>query len=390
MTDDPRRDRPQAGQTRRNFDPRDLAASLLDRPFERSAALGARAYAADFEDDGVVARALRDFEAEAARLAALGEQMTANNTVFRGLVGAVDEAMTRQRAALEARAQTIQEDAAAAAGSYARQTVLPGFTDGQLGLIGVGWNRPDPEAIIRAAGYTLNPTWTAELDAYQTGVSDAVRDAVLRGIAAGKGNRAIARQVRDIVTGMPLYRANTLARTLQLESFRGATTANYLANAGILEPYAIRIAALDQRTCMCCVSLHGSRVPLNQKLRGHHNCRCTTVASLRGRERVVRSGADWFNSLSPAQQQEKMGAAAYTAYRAGAITLNDFVQPYQDRVFGPMLREASLKGMLGDQASVYYGGRSGRSASGSSLTYTSITLPGDDPNQGSVAIPRGN
>lgn len=83
-----------------------------------------------------------------------------------------------------------------------------------------------------------------------------------------------------------------------------------------------------------------------------HNC--TSVGILKGRPVNVQTGADWFGSLSEAQQREQMGPGAYAAWQAGAIRLEDFPHRYDDPVFGQMIRENSLKGLLGDAARNYY------------------------------------
>jgi hypothetical protein len=68
----------------------------------------------------------------------------------------------------------------------------------------------------------------------------------------------------------------------------------------------------------------------------------------------IPSGADWFNGLPEARQRIIAGHANLEALKAGAVTLGDFVQEYQDEAFGTMVGEASLKGILGDRARDFY------------------------------------
>ena len=49
-----------------------------------------------------------------------------------------------------------------------------------------------------------------------------------------------------------------------------------------------------------------------------------------------------------------MGSAAWLAWKDGALNMRDLVHRYDDRVFGEMLREGSLRGALGDAAREYY------------------------------------
>jgi SPP1 gp7 family putative phage head morphogenesis protein len=186
------------------------------------------------------------------------------------------------------------------------------------------------------------------------GIAETVQRIAVRGMAEGKGAIAIAREVRMAVQAMPRSAAEAIMRTAQMTAYRQATTASYMANADILEPQAIRVAALDARTCMACVALHGTLVPLDQPIAEHWNGRCTTVAQVRGRRRIVQTGNDWLSGLSEAQQRAQMGQAAYEAWRAGALRLADFVQKRSDPIFGEMIQQASLRGILGDGAKEFY------------------------------------
>lgn len=76
-----------------------------------------------------------------------------------------------------------------------------------------------------------------------------------------------------------------------------------------------------------------------------HNC--IGVPTVRGRARVVATGEAWFAALSADAQRAQAGDAAYDLLASGRAQLRDFVQPYTDRVFGAMQREASVKAILG-------------------------------------------
>jgi hypothetical protein len=156
-----------------------------------------------------------------------------------------------------------------------------------------------------------------------------------------------------LVGGMPFAQAESLLRTLYLTAYRRATVASYLENADILE-YHVWVATLDNRVCISCVVKHGTKLPLNQMVNDHHRGRCTSVAKIKGVPLNVPTGVDWFNSLPPDQQIDKMGYSAWLAWQDGAIDLSDYPTPYNDPVFGEMLAAASLKKLLGPQAEKYY------------------------------------
>ena len=111
------------------------------------------------------------------------------------------------------------------------------------------------------------------------------------------------------------------------------------------------IAVLDDRTCMSCISLHGTRLPINARVDDHHSGRCDSVTKVRGLPvPVVESGEDWFNRRTDSQQQAQMGVAAWHAWQAGAFNLDQYPRPYTDDLFGDMIGHNSLVGILGAKA----------------------------------------
>jgi len=222
---------------------------------------------------------------------------------------------------------------------------LPGISDGQLAQIGVAWNVPDPEAVNALVGYVNSEGWAAEIGRYPGLILDTVRHQAVRGIVEGWSPLVTAREIRRISEGMTVAQANNLMRTVQLVSYRDATAIHQRANADILTEQ-IRIATLDGRTCMACVALHGTRLAVGERVLDHHQGRCTSIAVVRGRPRVVQTGEDWFNGLDEATARGLAGDAAYELLRSGRATLRDFVQPYRDPVFGEMIREASVRQII--------------------------------------------
>jgi hypothetical protein len=69
---------------------------------------------------------------------------------------------------------------------------------------------------------------------------------------------------------------------------------------------------------------------------------------------AVQSGEDWFNSRTQTAQIDQMGRSAWLAWKAKEIKLSDLARPTNDPVFGDMVQEASLRGLLGTQAERFY------------------------------------
>lgn len=342
MTDQPRVNRA-----------RTLIDQLLDKGYTRATAQTIRAIVRN-STTGVIETRLAAFEAEAARLQAAGQPMTRDNAHYRALIADFETALRRDAALIDASAERVQRVGLDAAKTLTRQLALPGVSDQQLQVLGVQWNTPDPDAIARIAEYTTRPAWQAQLDRYAKGAAQAVQDTALRTIVEGRNPLTVAREVRRMVEGLPARQANNLMRTLQLTAYRDATAMHQLANADILS-HQVRIASLDRRCCMACIALHGTKLPLGQRILDHHQGRCTAIAVTTFRQRNIQSGEAWFAGQPEAIQRQYMGNAAYEAWQAGQITLQDFPQEYEDPTFGRMLRAASVKGMLGDGAKRFYG-----------------------------------
>lgn len=331
---------------------RQMINALLDRGYTRTVKPVITAIARA-SGQGILAQRLIEFEDEAARLAQAGFAMKASNPVFRALLADFTTVLTRNRAMIDGLAVDVQGAGIQAAAALTRQLAFGGLSEAAIAASGVTWNAPALDTIAQIVNYTNKPAWTARLDAYETGIASTVQQIAVQGVAEGRNPVAIARDVRFAVEGLPAHQANTMLRTLQLTSYRRTSAINNVANADILS-HSVRIATLDDRCCMSCVALHGTIIPIGETVEDHHGGRCVDVPTVHGSTRVIRPGEEWFREQSAERQEAMMGKAAYKAYQAGEISLSDFPKPYSDPTFGPMIREASLKDMLGDRAKEFY------------------------------------
>jgi len=300
-----------------------------------------------------MAQRLNELDAEAARLAARGQRLTADNPVAVALLSDFDDVMRANGVITGSVSGAVQETGVNAAGPVVRQLALPGFDDAALASIGVQWNVPNPDAINALVNFVGDPLFAEKLGTYSTGTVAQVQGVIINGAIRGRGPIALARDVRSVVHGLPAHNANSLLRTLQLTSFREAQVVHRVSNAHILE-YQIRIATLDDRTCMTCVALHGTQYPIEARIDDHDQGRCTSVTKVRGMQApIVESGPDWFGRQTDERQRAQMGNAAWDAWQDGAFTLAQYPKPYQDDVFGNMIGTNSLVGMIGERAEAF-------------------------------------
>lgn len=332
---------PPEGSDPRGARTRELVTSLLDRGYEEAAGAVVRGVARGMTS-GIVAQRLDELEAEAARLAEAGERLTPDNPVLRALLADMEAELDAGADALNAAAGAVQEAGAEASTTLTRELAVGGMDPNVLAQIGVRWNVPDPEAVARAVGFVTSDAWAAEVARFPGLALETVRNQAIMGIADGWGPRRTARAIRQSVEGFPAHQANNLMRTLQLQSYRAGAAVNQQANETILSG-VIRIATLDDRVCMACLALHGTRYPVGTVIQDHHQGRCVGIPEVRGVPRTVQTGPDWFDGLPEDRQIAIAGPGAAAALKAGEVRLQDFVEPYTDPVFGEMLRQGSLR-----------------------------------------------
>jgi hypothetical protein len=146
----------------------------------------------------------------------------------------------------------------------------------------------------------------------------------------------------------------TTVRTAQLWTYRESTRLNYINNSNVVDGW-IWFAQLDGRVCLSCANQHGRQYPLTSVLNDHHNGRCAQLPSIPEFPVQVDRGETWFNNLAENEQRSRMGNAMYEAYQNNEFRFEDLSKTYESNVYGEMLQQNSLRGMIGDdRAREYY------------------------------------
>jgi len=216
--------------------------------------------------------------------------------------------------------------------------------------------------------------WRERMDKWGDGYADLTRDTIIQEINSGASPSAVAQKVRVLAINIPQSASENLMLTLQLTSYREASLAMEKINGKFITK-KIRIATLDQRTCLTCIALHGTELEPGQRIDDHYRGRCTEyyvvpggrplpelmqAESTPGNRQFVpfQTGTDWFNSLSPARQLQQASfvksPGKWNAFQAGT-SLSQFVKDHQDSVFGRQVVEGSLKDVFGEEgAQAFY------------------------------------
>lgn len=318
----------------------------------------------------------RIYQGMQAEIRALLAQMQALNKPTRGQL----LRMTRLKA-LQAQIVTemtsygviVENEAALGAKAAIEQAMRDSKGLTQLALPGISaidaqimaqWNSLPVDAIEQAIaflgeGSPLQARWAEQMGQE---VAQQVGEAMVEGIALGWNPVKIAQGIRKQF-GQGLNWALRNARTAQMWAYREASRASYMANAHIVKGWTW-VSALDDRTCLACIAMHGSIHPLTESLNDHYMGRCVSVPNtvsyrdlgfdVDAPAQEIESGAAWFNTQPESVQREMMGPAKYDAWKAGLVGLDDMVATSSDPVYGDMIGEASLVGILGDGAQEFY------------------------------------
>ena len=327
---------------------------LLDRGYTQTTNTVLRAIAGG-ANTPLIQQRFAELQAEANRLQTEGKSLTGSNPVLRALLADLQPILERNAVLIDAVAPETQLNGVAIAGDTAAISST-GFTPQQLDSVGVQWFQPNAEAVNANVGYASSEAFADGLGRYVDGIEDVLIRQTMRGI----GPRQAAREIIRMAEELPPAWANSTLRTLQVTAYRDATVANRVANADILD-VQIRLSALQVgRTCMACVALHGTELPIDQRIDDHNNGLCTSICQVKGLPKPqVQRGTDWFGALPKADQERWMSGAAsgaaWRAYDAGTTKLEDFVGTYENAIFGTQVVPRSLKEILGpDTASTFY------------------------------------
>ena len=317
---------------------------------------------------GILRRLTPQFEALADDVAAMEKPTKGRLTRlarFQRIMRQIAEQATRFGATVTTEVELIQNAAIQAGLDNALRLMelslppLPNATSRQLVA---SFTRLPAEAVISAAGLLGDDSPLADRlqQAYGQFAAKQFEEHLLDGIAAGQNPRRIASLLRRNVQaagGTVLKSALTSIRTAQIKSYQIANHSQYAANPEIV-PQWVWVSALQPgRTCMSCVNMHGTVHPYTETLNDHHNGLCSPVPKtityaqlgINVAEPVpeIESGESWFERQPAARQREMMGPGKYDAYKANKFEFRELSLPYEDDVYGELLRERPLTGPNG-------------------------------------------
>ncbi|HET7398983.1 MAG TPA: phage minor head protein [Intrasporangium sp.] len=197
------------------------------------------------------------------------------------------------------------------------------------------FDRVDPAALEAIARRTTQQV-TALSQPLSAQAEQAMRSALVRGVALGDNPRRAAQVMLDRVEGAfngGRNRALVIARTEMLDAHRAAGMAQDLANADVLAGWDW-VATLDRRTCPSCLAKHGTRHRLEEPgPHDHQQGRCARVPATKSWRDLgfdldeptdaLPDARAWFNGLPDEDQVAIMGQARLDLLRSGNASWED-------------------------------------------------------------------
>ncbi len=195
------------------------------------------------------------------------------------------------------------------------------------------WNRVGKDAAEITAGFAGNGAPLGQLLQRDYGdLGTKVTDALVEGVALGKGAHATARAMRDILGKSEYTRSVRIARTEINRAYRIANADQY-AKSGVVTK-VLRLCAKQSNTCLACLMMDGDEVP-NGVVDDHPNGRCTTVAvTIGGIVPDWEHGDSWFYRQDEETQRAIMGGGRYEMWKNDGISPRDMVQMVPNPVWG--------------------------------------------------------
>lgn len=250
----------------------------------------------------------------------------------------VQEGMAAAGRALEDLADltgtTITDDAARALGLG---------IDGEIAMIGA--QLPPGQSVVRVddpqIAAILGRT-TQQITAVSAPISAetdlAIRAELALGMIVGDNPREAARRMMQATEGRftgGLTRALNISRTEMLDAMRTGQHAADQVNAATLAGWTWG-AHLDSRTCISCISMHGTEWPVTEPGPiDHHSGRCARIPRTKTWAELGFPGipepdlgtvdaGEWFDGLTEHEQRSMLGKAGYDAWRAGTFPMDQW------------------------------------------------------------------
>lgn len=284
--------------------------------------------------------ALNRLEAELQRLSDAGKRLEADNKVLLATVAIIEQAIQQLIVPVENVSGDLVSTAKGAA------TLIQPLWVTTYDETDYPFDDPDYDE-------SVDPAFLDGIKELGPMVAAILLQQVAYSRSRGLSTAATMQRLRRIARQLPLASIQRHMRTLYLSSYREAVVEWSKSNKQYIA-YRIRVAQLDNRTCIPCIDLHGTKLGPDEGVYDHWFGRCDSIPVMKGTDVFIEPGESWLKRQPIEAQQEIMGKANYAAWADGAVSLSDFTDHYESELYGRMPVQASLVSILGDLAQQYY------------------------------------
>lgn len=185
------------------------------------------------------------------------------------------------------------------------------------GVDAPSWSRLNVEAVEQMAGMLRSSTALGALLRRGSDLAfDGAEEALVRGLALGRGAQQVAADIAD-AAGFSFERSILIARTEMNRAYRFASTAQY-RDSGVVTGF--RRLVYKPTACFACLMMDGEYYPVGQELYDHPRGKCGLVAvTIGGYTPTWETGPEWFMKLPEEEQRRIMGAGRYELWKSGGV-----------------------------------------------------------------------
>lgn len=223
-------------------------------------------------------------------------------------------------------------------------TIAQGTTVREASRVAARWTSLNSSAVSDLVGSLSDGSPLADwIERVVPESVQTVRDTLLDGVARGINPEDLARQLAA-ATDLPLQRAMTFSRTETMRAYRSASLASFAQQSDILSGWQWSCAPTG--ACVACVAKDGEVYPLTvMHFPAHPRCRCTAIPVLKDDSLLpqLETAGDRFRALPMEEQVKALPVGARAEYRAGRLTLDDFVHERHDDEWGTSVQVASIQ-----------------------------------------------
>lgn len=265
-----------------------------------------------------------------------------------------EERYKKLQAQLETEVKKFNRDAAGMISGSQEENAALGIAAAQdaihvsiasSGVTGPMWNRINVRAVESMIGFAGDgsPLYALLKESYPDAV-DGILSSLINGIARGSG---AAHTANEMAIGMAngLDRALLIARTETARAYRTSSTLQY-RESGVVNGFYRLVK--KETACMACLMLDGQHFDMESELEDHPRGKCTAVPQVVGIGKPLwENGVDYFKSLDPEQQAERMGQEKYQLWQDGQFQLSDLARMQHNETWGSSPRVATLSELVG-------------------------------------------